>query len=90
MPGKLEHRQIHSAMSALGQAKILNLEASIQSLMDPLAGVLAQGGGEVSLHILCCNEYFLVTGLQASRVADVDRVADAVRNALSEAQSRVG
>lgn len=88
MATRLEHRQIYGAITALGHAKILNLESSIQSLLDPLANTLAQGGvgGDVSIHVLCCNEYAVITGLQASRLGDVERVAEAVRSALSEQQ----
>lgn len=90
MPQKLEHRQIYGAITALGRAKIVNLDASLQTLLDPLAEALTQGGvsGEVSLHILCCDEYAIVTGLQAASMIDVERVAGLVRGALGDVQQR--
>jgi hypothetical protein len=88
MSSKLDHRQVQAAMSALTEAKIVNLEAPISSLVNPIADSMAKSGvgGEISLHILCCNEYFLVTGLQGGGVGEVERLADSIRSAITQAQ----
>ena len=86
MARQLEHRQIYSALNALGEAKIVDLDASINSLINPIADSLAKAGvgGEVGLHVLCCNEYVLVTGLAAGKLTDIQQVADVVREAMAQ------
>jgi hypothetical protein len=65
--GSLSHAQIQSIIQALGDAKVLNLDTSIRSIMEPVAAVLRETpGATVSLHVVCCNEYGLVTGVQAA------------------------
>ena len=88
MSKKLEHRQIYGVLSALGEAKIVNLEASITSLINPIGESLSKSGvgGEVSLHVLCCNEYFLVTGLMGGSLVEIENLADSIRSAVTKQQ----
>jgi hypothetical protein len=85
MADKLEHRQILGVVNSLSEAKIVDLDASIRTLVDPVANGLSKGGvgGEAALHILCCNEYFLVTGLtDRGNIAEVRQTLDAIRSSL--------
>jgi hypothetical protein len=88
MPQRLEHRQIQGLVSTLADAKIVDLDASIRTLIEPLAAGLRESGagGEVSLHVLCCNEYFLVTGLTdpGGEVAEFRQLGESIRTALSQ------
>ena len=87
MTSRLEHHQIHAILTALDEAKIVSLDSPIRAFLDPIAGSLAKTGvgGEVGLHILCCDEYAIVTGLTSlGNVADVRQVAGAVRSALGQ------
>jgi len=69
-------------MSSLGEAKIVNLDARIRDLMEPMAPHLKDIGGEVSLHVVCCNEYGLVTALTGVDIADVRENVAAIRSAI--------
>jgi hypothetical protein len=59
----LRHETVQQLMQSLGEAQILNLDTTLRDLMGPVSEVLRPdaGGGEFSLHIVCCNEYGLVT-----------------------------
>lgn len=85
MSKSLEHRQIHGVLTALGDAKIVNLDASVKSLITPVGESMAKlnPGAEVSLHILCCNEYALVTGLTGTNIDDIQRLADSIRSSIA-------
>jgi hypothetical protein len=65
MSYKLGHHQIQDLVNSLSEVKVLNLDTPINQFIEPVAKSLARtdSGGEASLRILCCNEYFLVTGL---------------------------
>ncbi len=88
MPQRLEHREIQGVVSTLADAKIVNLDAPIRTLMEPLAAGLRDAGvgGKLSLHVLCCNEYFLVTGLMdpGGDVAEIRQLGESIRSALSQ------
>jgi hypothetical protein len=58
---RLSHDQVQRLMQNFGKAGIINLDTSIRSLMEPVAGTIKPGDGTVSLHIVCCNEYGFVT-----------------------------
>jgi hypothetical protein len=60
------------------------MEVSIRQLVESVAGVISDKSEELSLHILCCNEYFLVTGIVAPQLDEVRGQADSVRGALAE------
>ena len=61
--GQLRHDQVQKLMQSLGEAQILNLDTTVKDLMGPVSAVLRPdaGDGQTSLHIVCCNEYGLVT-----------------------------
>ena len=93
MASKLEHHQIQDLVNSLSEAKVLNLETPVSHFLEPVAKSLARtrAGSEVSLHVLCCNEYFLVTGLAPQgSVREISQVADAIRSALDQALTRQG
>lgn len=83
MADRLEHGQIAKLVSTLGDAKIVNLDATIRSLITPIEGVIRGApGSTVSLHVLCCNEYVLVTGLAPSSLGEIREHAEGVRSSL--------
>lgn len=86
MKEQMSHRDVAALVNALADAKILNLDASIRSLVQPIASNLGKidPGGKASLHVLCCNEYALVTGITAGSIVEVAGQAGAVRSALAE------
>jgi hypothetical protein len=87
MAAHLQNRQVHALVSALGEAKIVNMEASLSNLLKPLEESLSRtGGGEAGFHVLCCDEYFLVTGVVGGNIPEVEQLADAIRGAVSQAQ----
>jgi len=89
MQSRLQHHQIHQLLTSLSDSKIVNLDASLRAMLDPVAQSLAKGGGgEVSLHVLCCNEYFLVTGLTDQvPVGDIRSIRDSIQSALGPASA---
>jgi hypothetical protein len=85
MSQQLAHRDIQRIVQQLGEANIINLDASIKSLIEPVARSLdLDPGARVSLHILCCNEYAVVTGLTAEPpdLAEIADKADQIRREL--------
>lgn len=62
MPGGLKHGEIRDLVMALGEAKLINLDASVRNFLEPVAQRI-DPESQVGLHVLCCNEYALVTGL---------------------------
>lgn len=90
MAGQLEHRQIQATLMSLADAKIVNLDAPIRSMLEPVGKAMSASGvgGEAAFHILCCSEYAIVTGLTADRFPDVNPIADAIRSALGPAGNR--
>jgi hypothetical protein len=91
MPNQsLAHRQIHGAIAALADAKILNLDASIKSMLEPLAEAMVKTnvGDDVSIHVLCCNEYALVTGLTASPIDEIRQLSETIRATAGQLQQR--
>jgi hypothetical protein len=90
MPKQLSHNQIEGVLTSLGQAKIVNLDAPVRELLNSVAGSLRTLGvpGEVSLHIVCCDEYAIVTGATAADagITDVREQLDALRGALFQSR----
>jgi hypothetical protein len=86
MKEQMSHRDVATLVSSLADAKILNLDASIRTLVQPMSASLGKldPGGKASLHILCCNEYALVTGITAGSIGEVTGQAGSVRSSLSE------
>jgi hypothetical protein len=63
MTEPLTHAQLDEIVTSLGDARLVNLDMSLRNVMQSVSSVLkkAPEGAAVQLHILCCNEYFLVT-----------------------------
>jgi hypothetical protein len=61
--GQLRHDQVQKLMQSLGDAQILNLDTTVKDLMSTVSPVLRPdaGDGQASFHIVCCNEYGLIT-----------------------------
>jgi hypothetical protein len=71
-------------------AKVLNLDATIKSLIQPAAAVAKHTGEEVMLHIVCCNEYGLVTGATAGLdISDIRQELQSLKVALEQAKKSV-
>ena len=80
----LSHRSVQRILMNLSEAKIVNLDASIRSLVEPVAaGLLDDPGSLVGLHVLCCNEYVLVTGLTDVPFRDLTEEASRIRADLA-------
>lgn len=87
-------REVFGLMQNLHDAGAVNLDLPVSKLVKPITTAVgdpgARGGaGEVGLHILCCNEYALVTGLtegpdaqRAAAIRNVSDVADSVKAEL--------
>ena len=86
MAKKLDHRQIHGVMTALGDSKIVNLDASIKSLLNNVGEAIGKvnPADEVSLHIVCCNEYGLVTGLTDGNLREVEKLAEHIKSSIGK------
>jgi len=85
MTTRLRHHDVHALLTSLATSKVVNLDVSVRTLLDPIAETLSRSGagGEAGFHVLCCNEYFLVTGLTALEgIDEVRQVAASVRSAL--------
>lgn len=81
----LTHAEIQSMVLALHENKVVSLDAPIKHLIDPIASSMRRNPGEeVALHILCCNEYALVTGVQAGRLDEVANIASSLKSVLSQ------
>lgn len=88
MSKNVKHHQISEIVRGLSESKVVNLDASLRDLIEPVGTVIARGGDEVSLHILCCNEYALVTGLQAERMPDIEDIAASISKVLTAHQGK--
>jgi len=84
MSQKLTHQDLQKIMRSLGESKTIDLDVPIGKLVEGVAGVIGDRREELGLHILCCNEYFLVTGLVPTQFEDVRQQASGVREALDE------
>jgi hypothetical protein len=84
MAERLAHRDIQQLVNGLSDARIVNLDASVKELVQPIAEALPETGGEVGLHVLCCNEYFLVTGItgEIEAIRDIALLAERIRKDL--------
>jgi hypothetical protein len=72
MTRPLRHSEVIQITNAIAESKVLDLDASIKNLVQPAAAVMRNIGDEVAIHVLCCNEYGLITavtgGLDISEV----------------------
>jgi len=89
--GRLRHSDVAEIIQGQAEAKVLNLDASIKSLIQPAAAVIKHTGDEVALHIVCCDEYGLVTGATAGMdIADVRKELQSLRVALEQVKQTEG
>jgi len=82
----LTHGEIQSMVLGLHENKVISLDAPIRHLIEPIASSMRRNPGEeVSLHVLCCNEYALVTGVQAGRLDEIANIANSLKSILTQA-----
>lgn len=81
---QLKHHEIQKIIQGLHESKVVNLDASIRHMIEPIAAGLRDPGAEVSLHVLCCNEYALVTGLQSGQIEEISGIAGSIKTALNQ------
>jgi len=85
MADQLRHDQLARILSDLHNSKVINLDVTIRNLIEPISGALkADPGGTVNLHVLCCNEYALVTGLQGGSLQDIKEQVPSLRETLGQ------
>lgn len=81
---RLAHSDIRKMVVAAAEAGAINLELPMGKFLDSVASALPDDpGGELSLHILCCNEYALVTDLIARPLDTIHGQAADVRGSLA-------
>lgn len=89
MSRRLTHSQIAEIVQGAAESKVLNLDASIRSLIQPAAAVAKHTGEEVALHIVCCNEYGLVTGATAGLdIADIREELQSLRSSIEQIKAK--
>ena len=89
MSRRLSHSQIAEIVEGAAEAKVLNLDASIRSLIQPASAIAKHTGEEVALHIVCCNEYGLVTGATAGLdIIDIRQELQSLRSSLEQVKSK--
>ena len=82
---QLTHAEIQSMVHGLNENKVISLDAPIRHLIEPIASSMRRNPGEeVSLHVLCCNEYALVTGAQAGRLDEISSIASSLKTLLTQ------
>jgi hypothetical protein len=82
---QLKHSEIVQVISAAADAKVLNIDTTIRSLIEPTAASIRHIGDEVALHILCCNEYGLVTGATADLdIRQIRQQVESLRGSLEK------
>jgi hypothetical protein len=79
---QLSHTDVQRMMASFAEGKIVNLDVPVRQLVESAQRGLPTGGEDLSLHVLCCNEYFLVTGIVAAPIDEVRAAAGEVRGAL--------
>lgn len=84
MARRLAHHEIKRAVQSAAEAGAINLDIPVRSLLDSIASALPEGGGteEVGLHILCCNEYALITHSGLSDLEAIVAQASNIRSSL--------
>jgi hypothetical protein len=70
-------------MVAAAEAGAINLDLPMGRFLDAIASTVPNDpSGELALHILCCNEYALVTGLTAGPLDETRLHAADIKNSL--------
>ena len=91
MERKLKHSEIAGIVQGAADAKVLNMDASIRSLIEPAAAVMKHTGDEVALHVVCCNEYGFVTGVTGGLDAsELRKDIQSLRVALDQVKQSQG
>lgn len=83
MAKAMKHTDVQNMMTAFAEAGVVDLDKPLRTLVESAASALPRGGEELSLHVLCCNEYFLVTGLTEAPIERVRAVAAEIGESLS-------
>ena len=82
---QLKHSEIVQVITAAADAKVLNIDTTIRSLIEPTAASVRNIGDEVALHILCCNEYGFVTGATADLdIRQIRQQVETLRGSLDK------
>jgi hypothetical protein len=82
---QLKHSEIVQVINAAAEAKVLNIDTTIRSLIEPTAASLKNIGDEVAIHVLCCNEYGLVTGATADLdIRQIRQQVESLRGSLEK------
>jgi hypothetical protein len=68
--GKLDKRIVMDVLQNLKAGNVVNLDAKISDVVEAVRKANITHGEEVGFHVLCCDEYFLVTGLQDRTIAE--------------------
>lgn len=82
---QLKHSEIVQVITAAADAKVLNIDTTIRSLIEPTSASVRNIGDDVALHILCCNEYGLVTAATADLdIKQIKSQVEALRTSLEK------
>lgn len=79
---QLSHSDVQRIMASFAEANVVNLDVTVRQLVESAQRGLPTGGEDLSPRVLCCNEYFLVTGIVAAPIDEARAAAGEVRGAL--------
>jgi hypothetical protein len=85
MATAMKHTDVQRMMASFAEAKIVNLDIPLRVLVESAQRGLPtfeEGSDSIRLHIVCCNEYFLVTDIVAAPIDQIRASAAEVRDAL--------
>lgn len=82
MAKSLSHSDVQRVMASFAESNIINLDLPLRALFEAVKAGLPSGDEKVSIHVLCCNEYAVVTGLAANSLEEVRSEAALVRETL--------
>lgn len=79
----MKHTDVQKMMASFAEAGIVNLDVPVRHLVESAQrGLPDDGADDIRLHILCCNEYFLVTDVVAAPIDQIRAAAGEVRDAI--------
>lgn len=83
MASPMKHTDVQRMMGSFAEAGIVNLDVPVRQLVESAQrGLPAGEEGDLRLHVLCCNEYFLVTDIVAAPIDQIRAAAGEVRDAI--------
>ena len=82
MGANLGHADVQRVVASFAESNVINLDLPVRSLLESARTGLPSDDNRLNLHILCCNEYFLVTGVVANPLDEVSVEAAQVRGSL--------